>query len=296
MAQDPVSTVASWLTSAADDAASDPVLTLAAEHERLIALARSLRDRAKTIGSFLPEAIEREPWLDEAKRAFDEGRDPEEWRAKLRASLPRLEEALRVAGVFALEEEAEGLEERAEESREKLADMRALSWDGVLAQLAVLQRVADVDEVDAKFIDIIADGVKLLSVEQGPQPALAQHGGADENVATIEELAAVEFEPIDLSARFGGSDGSDWFNEWREIGAFIRLSVALLQKTKSELIETVTKLLGDDGEGQETVKDWEEDLQTAQQRLKDFVELLHAVEIRFLVASAAFCTRKDSAA
>jgi hypothetical protein len=39
-----------------------------------------------------------------------------------------------------------------------------------------------------------------------------------------------------------------------------------------------------------------EDLQTVQRRLRDLVELLHAAEIRFMVASAVFCLRKDGAA
>jgi hypothetical protein len=121
---------------------------------------------------------------------------------------------------------------------------------------------------------------------------MAQDGSADEKVATIEELAAVEFEPVDLWARFRLSD---WFDEWGEIGAVIRLAAALMGKTKPELIEAVASLLGK-AAGEETQKDWIEDLQTAQQRLRDFVELLQATEIRFMVASAAFCLRGETAA
>jgi hypothetical protein len=98
-------------------------------------------------------------------------------------------------------------------------------------------------------------------------------------------LAAVEFEPVDLSAKLAGPD---WFNKWRETGDFIRLALALLGKTKPELTEAVASILDKD-DGEELAKDLMEDVQTVQQRLQDFVEMLHAVEVRVMVATAAFC-------
>jgi hypothetical protein len=120
----------------------------------------------------------------------------------------------------------------------------------------------------------------------------AQAGGAGEKVATIEELAAVEFEPVDLSAKWAGYD---WVEEWRGTGAFIRLAIGFLGKSKPELVAAVESILDKD-DGQKLHEDFVEYLQTTQQRLQDYIEMLHAVEIRCLVASAALCLRKESAA
>jgi hypothetical protein len=131
----------------------------------------------------------------------------------------------------------------------------------------------------------------------------AQAGSADKKVVTLEELAAVEFEPIDLSAKLADPA---WSDEWRRTGAFIHLALVgllgktkpelgLLGKTKPELTEAVASILDKD-DGERLYHELTENLQTTQQRLQDFVEMLHAVEIRCLVTGAALCLREDSAA
>jgi hypothetical protein len=166
MAQDPLSHVASWLTSAANASLSlneqhgDPLLPMIAECERLYALADEIRERANTIEFAPPESIERKPLLDAQKKCADRGDFEGLYKIsdKLKVGNARFNEACEASGSTALEREAEALDDEVYELRVKILETPASSLSALFYQLELARPMVDYEGL----VDTIIAGVKQL--------------------------------------------------------------------------------------------------------------------------------------
>jgi hypothetical protein len=218
VAQDPVSTVAEWLTSPTgksgdSNVPTDPILSMVAEYRWFLARAAEIRDRAEKIEDALPEAIERKPIVDKLLQAAPEDlrhRPREFFTPEFIESLPRLNAALEAAGVPALEKEAEDLERQSDEIRENIESTTAVSWDGVLAQLALAKEDMNDSDPESKVLDTIIAGVKHLRDQQHqtsvpgdehPAPPATPAKATDPVIALIAEVQRLDALWIEASAR-----------------------------------------------------------------------------------------------
>jgi hypothetical protein len=118
---------------------------------------------------------------------------------------------------------------------------------------------------------------------------LTQSASADasesESPATPEQLAAIEFEPIDpeIKAAFVGSR---WKKECASLGAALCLSCMVVEKTKPEVIGGTAALLNDEDGGTEAFEEGLDFLKEWKDLLTAYADLLQAAYIRQLIGAA----------
>jgi hypothetical protein len=198
MAQDPLSRVASWLSDP-KLATEDPVLTLFAEHERLIDRSESVYRAASEIEAALPDDVQSgrvpvemlsgilgfkseeslkkvtDSRMSLAETRFrlypadgDERDCVREWSEKaikdFRTGKAKIAAAREASGCEALFQQADDLDKQADEIEGRACNTQAVSLAGLLAQIERLRRLVDIGFGVMRWTPIVRQREPLFKV------------------------------------------------------------------------------------------------------------------------------------
>lgn len=109
---------------------------------------------------------------------------------------------------------------------------------------------------------------------------------ADEEPATAEELAVIEFEAVDqkISSPF---QEPLWTERCRNLGNCLRLAAGLVRLTKPELMKSVRKMVSDNDGGIEACEEIMPAFKNVTADCLSFADLLDAARARLLIACAS---------